>query len=686
VPFCGDPTADYRFTVSDALYILRSGVGLESCDVCVCDTDGSGKVSATDALVALKIAVGQPLTLSCGLCPGAGIRRADLRAVAAEIYDQVALGQPLSADDVALIFGFFGTPMIASTDGAGFQGQMDAGTPPVLDFQAEAIGRALASQTLMPVDAFLAGLSDAGAATAATGTPLTAGGLANELLPIAQAQTYTPEELLPALVVALGRERALRSGGTLDPVWGDGMLDALQTTLLLYAVEYDAIAQGAALSATKAGETATTITAGPVRSRTSGAAITSGADASERAAGAVPPHGTAGSTLPFAGRLGGAVRGPITGFIGNLIDFPLGYTQTPGAVICASVVLYSYTMSLDVDPDLIARRRPDEPGTPYKSTASAHLEFNFNRDLDSLPKQIAFFMGGCDLPPNGPASKPIKWRLDGDLPDHGALVQQDASTDTSGNATALYQAADELVPKQLRAFQYQNTATGNVWVEATDLMPKWKNFEAIVRPIATGNAGKINRILQVNYYNPPPLVLTMDSNMEWHDQIAAVYYMHVTSRVRLKPPADVTSGILKYEGTGHTSYVSFRIVDSLHCEHARGYSGSDNWAGLPLATGDGSLSVQWLPGLPTEVVYVKCPDDDQGVLTSNGKFWFTGWLTTHMNEYVGDPVLPYWKIEGWSGSAETGVLRKSYSGSRPVPGGDGGIVVENTMLELVVGP
>lgn len=78
---CGDPVPDasmtadstvmpHAVTASDALYILRAAIGLASCEDCVCDVDGSGGVTATDALVSLKIAVGQQIPLECPACAG----------------------------------------------------------------------------------------------------------------------------------------------------------------------------------------------------------------------------------------------------------------------------------------------------------------------------------------------------------------------------------------------------------------------------------------------------------------------------------------------------------------------------------------------------------------------------------------------------------------------------------------
>jgi len=53
-------------TASDCLFILRTAVGTQTCDpVCICDPNGAGGTTATDALFCLKAAVAEPVTLAC---------------------------------------------------------------------------------------------------------------------------------------------------------------------------------------------------------------------------------------------------------------------------------------------------------------------------------------------------------------------------------------------------------------------------------------------------------------------------------------------------------------------------------------------------------------------------------------------------------------------------------------------
>lgn len=67
--FCGAPSS--RFVgaslprATDALFVLRGALGLEVCDACDCDVDNSGAVVASDALLVLNAAIGQPIVLDC---------------------------------------------------------------------------------------------------------------------------------------------------------------------------------------------------------------------------------------------------------------------------------------------------------------------------------------------------------------------------------------------------------------------------------------------------------------------------------------------------------------------------------------------------------------------------------------------------------------------------------------------
>ncbi|HYC53600.1 MAG TPA: prenyltransferase/squalene oxidase repeat-containing protein [Candidatus Binatia bacterium] len=64
-PLCGDFNGSGTLTAQDALGALRAAVGSLTCAVAICDFNGNGSVTAQDALAILKKAVGIDLTPNC---------------------------------------------------------------------------------------------------------------------------------------------------------------------------------------------------------------------------------------------------------------------------------------------------------------------------------------------------------------------------------------------------------------------------------------------------------------------------------------------------------------------------------------------------------------------------------------------------------------------------------------------
>jgi cysteine-rich repeat protein len=62
---CGDANDDDNITATDALFALRAAVGNGSCPLTVCDANGNGQVAAADALAILRVAVGGGAALDC---------------------------------------------------------------------------------------------------------------------------------------------------------------------------------------------------------------------------------------------------------------------------------------------------------------------------------------------------------------------------------------------------------------------------------------------------------------------------------------------------------------------------------------------------------------------------------------------------------------------------------------------
>ena len=64
-PVCGDADGDGRITAADALVALRTAVGLAACEPARCDVNGDTAVNSSDALLVLRAAVSLPGSLSC---------------------------------------------------------------------------------------------------------------------------------------------------------------------------------------------------------------------------------------------------------------------------------------------------------------------------------------------------------------------------------------------------------------------------------------------------------------------------------------------------------------------------------------------------------------------------------------------------------------------------------------------
>jgi hypothetical protein len=64
---CSQPnTSGPTPMASDCLFILRTAIGSSTCaPACICDTDGSGGTTASDALLCLNKAAGENVTLAC---------------------------------------------------------------------------------------------------------------------------------------------------------------------------------------------------------------------------------------------------------------------------------------------------------------------------------------------------------------------------------------------------------------------------------------------------------------------------------------------------------------------------------------------------------------------------------------------------------------------------------------------
>jgi hypothetical protein len=116
---CGQPVSSgAQPTASDCLRILRVSVGSDTCArACICDTNGIGGTTASDALVCLKKAVGQDVDLGCR-CPASPVGD-EIQVNSYPVGDQ---GRPAVAADAAgkIVVAW---DSAADSDGASVQAQ-----------------------------------------------------------------------------------------------------------------------------------------------------------------------------------------------------------------------------------------------------------------------------------------------------------------------------------------------------------------------------------------------------------------------------------------------------------------------------------------------------------------------------------------------------------------------------------
>ena len=94
---CGDANGDGEHTVTDAVTILSSAVGVPAvCPMSSCDVDGNLKVGANDALISLGLSVGLPYALHCDPGPWLIVRLQDARSFGALQVRADVSGAPLS--------------------------------------------------------------------------------------------------------------------------------------------------------------------------------------------------------------------------------------------------------------------------------------------------------------------------------------------------------------------------------------------------------------------------------------------------------------------------------------------------------------------------------------------------------------------------------------------------------------
>jgi hypothetical protein len=564
-----------------------------------------------------------------------------VREVAERLVATVAGGDPAAVEqEVRDVLGAF-VPLFGAGELDAARAHVAGGQPAGFDFQVALIARALREGSRTSVDNFLAAANVAGASMQAGGA-ISRASLAAALAPLAARTEHPVGEVLPATVLAISRARATGVAGA-DPVWGDGQLDALQTTLLMYAV-YLAGDEGAP-AAPSAMRTA------PLR------ASAVHARAATRMAGV---------KLPSFVSPGKMVLNFKTGLVGKQIGMPLTWFQAVPASVCASVLMNSYRFAVEATPTKVGRRGLDQPTA---SDAVAQLTFDFTPNAAGAQFLSAI---GCALPPFGAApGKGVQWSLRGELPAHGALESQGTVTDATGRARARYATVEEVVPEPMRALAKE--ATGTLDVRATGLVPGWSSLEKSV------GAGVLNPTdagvrLSVKHYDWPQRL-----RLDWEIAFSgSPLYPGLITNVGQRGTMTLTrrehATAMEYVGTGPVTYTHFDFTGNTSptgCPlvPTRTQSGQ---LGFALIAFTGPQADGGLLGMPFEVegapsvehFNFECPPPRGAIASSHGGF---GLMLMSVYEplppgplvFLGKNPAHEWSVVG------SGVMRATLS--RPVP-------------------
>lgn len=279
-----------------------------------------------------------------------------------------------------------------------------------------------------------------------------------------------PTNITAVFLWVLGQERARRFGGE-DPMWGDGLLDPLQFTLLNYTIFSKAAAD----------------------QRTREASFGPGFKP------ASPGKFIKGKAKDFIkDQFKDQAKDAATDVLQDILGVPLDPLEGAQVSVCASLLLYGHKVYLENDPRDIWRKRS---GTPNSTTVS--LLLNFEDDYSNNTKgQVAAFLSDCDLPPKGfVPGKPVEeWSVAGGIVEHGFYVEMDTETDELGEAHATWETFEDEYREDCRADDLENIIVDGVTqAKVSGLLPDWSTLETIVTFLRPGTGAEGEASLAVHY-------------------------------------------------------------------------------------------------------------------------------------------------------------------------------------------
>ena len=347
--------------------------------------------------------------------------------VAAVLYQGIVDSENV-VDFVEDIYEALGIPVLdPETEMDQIEAAIENQTPFTLESHLELIADALASGVHITLESFIAEMNREGFFALDSGGAVTLAYLSQNLAYLLEQDQFAPDEGQIALVLALGRTRAgLLYGEALDPVWGDDLLDPLQSSLLWLLLDQVAIT-------------------------------------SQSAAGQSNQHSSHLSALPDPQR-----RNLLGDLLGSLGEASKHLTE-----FCKTAKIFGHQSTLTLSESQLYRQTP---GSKKTSGSEATFRLEFKYKPSTKEDQVSAALGCPDLPAKGARpDRPVEWELI-DSGARGASLQSlgvftpGGPTNGQGVSEANYLANLEPVPTYLQQKENLDAAAGLVKATA-DLYP-----------------------------------------------------------------------------------------------------------------------------------------------------------------------------------------------------------------------
>lgn len=409
-----------------------------------------------------------------------------LENVAKITYEALAAGRDLKPY-IEGVMSAFGVSLLNASDAALATERLKKGLPLMFVPQVAEMANAFKDGDLMPLDSFIAAANERGAKQRGTSSPLTREYLTVKFASYTGKTRYEARQVLLAFILALSKERAKQTAvANPDPVWGDGLLDPLQVTLLIYSVSYAGTNHASVPVAGTSRVTALNVVRRPVNGKI---------PALEP--GRAPGRDEVVDFIKDQLRDAAVEHG-----VQDVIEVPMDELSAVQVSVCASILLYGHQLTVTATPKEIYHKDGVKPWTTRIDVELSFQDDYWDNYL-SVDRWIVQNLFDCKIPRRGPAEgKSLTWEVTSSLIKHGNFDVTPFQTGDEGKTFATWRTVPETTPESLRTFGSQRDAVGSVIVRAHGLVPGWSGLERSVSMLTdTGGVGSAQ--LRVIYYEAP---------------------------------------------------------------------------------------------------------------------------------------------------------------------------------------